>query len=417
METIAERLQTIDLDLVLLELANVCYIDQSKGSEFNYTRAEAIKKALQALPPIPVSGNASDKGYFDILWGPGETEKNANLAYLAGYWQGERPLQTEASIETPPEFLVVAIRGTDIGADLAAKMRQLYEDFAAAEIIDWQKHLNGLNKALKPRGCNIDYALGHVAMGTVNGFNRIINMMDELDSSNTTLIQALWDIAGKEDAPYKNVPIVVTGHSLGGGQTQVVASYLAWQLDGKGTAADNGQPSRVIPVAFAPPTAGNIQFADIYAEWFPNNRYWMNKLDLVPQGFWNLIWTKDNLWDGHKFANSNPIVWPPESKWKVVDHSGKPGPGLPVLLEFLVSDKFLNGIEGKGYARPIRGVIEINQEQVLPTPTHIVQKLPNIKEPTSAIGMLQWQHFPPAYHEFIKNEYPTVIDYPLILQS
>jgi hypothetical protein len=94
------------------------------------------------------------------------------------------------------------------------------------------------------------------------------------------------------------LPIVVTGHSLGGCQTTVMAMHLAEALP-PGT--------RVLANPYAAPTAGNAAFAVLYDQRFGNGIVWWNTLDLVPNAFaqgnaatsGNLSWAA-GLWQDHE---------------------------------------------------------------------------------------------------------------------
>jgi triacylglycerol lipase len=86
----------------------------------------------------------------------------------------------------------------------------------------------------------------------------------------------------------ENATIVVTGHSLGGCLTSVLAPWLQYQL------AQSGNTGRAfMPFTFAAPTAGNQAFANMYTAMFPNSWRYYNTLDLIPNGFATLAAIKE----------------------------------------------------------------------------------------------------------------------------
>jgi len=69
--------------------------------------------------------------------------------------------------------------------------------------------------------------------------------------------------------PKLTVPLVVTGHSLGAALAQAVSSYLAWQMAGAFTTANQTACGLIFPNVFAPPTIGDTSFVKLYDTIFP----------------------------------------------------------------------------------------------------------------------------------------------------
>src|SRR6185295_6854916 len=78
--------------------------------------------------------------------------------------------------------------------------------------------------------------------------------------------------------------VIMTGHSLGGALTSVVAPWIADQLPKAG----NTGTVAVTPYTFAAPSAGNQAFVDYYTKLFPNSYRGVNTLDLAPMAWTDL---------------------------------------------------------------------------------------------------------------------------------
>jgi hypothetical protein len=80
-------------------------------------------------------------------------------------------------------------------------------------------------------------------------------------------------------------PVIVTGHSLGGCQTTVMALDLAIK----------NPNATIVPNTFAAPTAGNSAFIELYEQKCQFSPRWFNTLDLVPMAYAGLDGIKQ-LW-------------------------------------------------------------------------------------------------------------------------
>src|SRR5262249_22639173 len=85
-------------------------------------------------------------------------------------------------------------------------------------------------------------------------------------------------------APGRRANVMVSGHSLGGALTTVVAPWLYDQLPRTRQVAN----VTITPYTFAAPTAGGPAFAAYYDSIFPTSYRCVNTLDIVPMGYENI---------------------------------------------------------------------------------------------------------------------------------
>lgn len=234
--------------LCYLMLCNLAYADENDGQK-------AVEQIKQSLPNMPVP-TGTVPGKWSLGWGPQVSSDNGNLMYAAEFLDLGRGL---------PVFSAVVIRGTDTQAKPSGILQQLVEDASAEKQVVFPDN---------------NLAGAKIADGTKLGFN-VLNSF--IDSSNRTVEQYLSEFLRKDPA----APVVVTGHSLGGCQTTVMALYLSTRLPG-GT--------KIVPNSFAAPTAGNSAFIQLYEQTFPFSPRWFNGLDLVPMAFAGLGGIKQ-LWN------------------------------------------------------------------------------------------------------------------------
>ncbi|QJE73841.1 lipase family protein [Aerophototrophica crusticola] len=440
----ASVFQGTDYGLVWLGLANAAYIQQ--GTPDTGVIARTIQFAFNPTdgntyipnPPTPagMTGAGSPlQGYWNVDWGPGITADNSNLLYLVSFRQGTRPAAGGA--QGAPYFFAVAIRGTDISTGRLALLQQVLQDFDAVTKVPLSVVLadplvpNPAKKLLPP------LKLAGISIGTSAGFTRMSALQSSYvdPSTNTATTGPIAAALLANLNFYKGVPLVVTGHSLGGCQTQIMATYLAWQLSD----TDTAKAQAIYPNAIAPSTAGDAGFASYYDSLFPYGHFWFNQLDLVPCGFANLA-TIFTLWQKSK--------WPPGSVDPATNqpNGGTAGPRAPDVLT-LLSATLGPEILLQNYTRPKNGLVPMSNG--LPPSQTILEMLQDMAEPapltatqptadqaalaaamadgfagtelsaltadlegkktlaqkaTDGLSMLMWQHFMPCYYQLISSQ-------------
>lgn len=196
----------------------------------------------------------SPGGKWHCGWGPVTSDDDANLVYVAVYYDGPN---------LPPTLAAVVTRGTDVDiSDIWGILQQAFEDF----YVPFQSPPPWL-----PSDSPVLVADGTLyALETIQGFA----------SGNQTLLAYLTNFLG---APQNSNPVlVVTGHSLGGCVTTVVAPWLKVSLGQAGVKAP------VVPATFAAPTAGNQAFANYYTSTFSYCPRYYNTLDIAADAWSNL---------------------------------------------------------------------------------------------------------------------------------
>lgn len=247
--------------LCYLMLCQLSYATENDGPA-------AVKQIIDSLPGMPAPKDAPVAGKWALGWGPQVDNDNSNLMYAAEF--------VDQATNTPV-FSAVVIRGTDTEAKPSGILTQIIED------------LDATDQVIFPVG---NQAGSKIAAGTKTGFDKLMAFTDD---SHRTVKQYVGDfLKANPDAP-----IVVTGHSLGGCQTTVIALDLALSFPN----------AKVVPTTFAGPTAGNAAFAELYREKCPFAPRWFNDIDLVPNAFASL--------DGVK------------ALWKMCNH---PAPDIVPLL-------------------------------------------------------------------------------------
>jgi hypothetical protein len=355
--------------LVYLGLASLAYTDEKKACEGQVVKD--LTEAVAGLPPLPaVAGSDAPTvpGKWQLTWGPCYTADYSNLMYAATY-------NDEVSGE--PIFAAVSIRGTDTSAGLNGLLKQILEDTDSLVMVKWDAAVTG-----KCGLIDLDFFHARIAQGSCVGLHNLTGLANSAGESVLGYLKGLL-------APDPQIPIVVTGHSLGGCQATVMAAYLAANLPG----------ASIAPNPFAPNTAGNNVFAlNEFDTIFPGANVWWNTLDLVPQAY-ATIGDINSLWSHYQ--------WP----------DGSAGPGLSQPLQKIVNDLALFLKLGMyHYTQPTRGNRTLNGS--LPSPQTIQQFLKASGSNTpwnSWEAQLLWQHFPPNYHQLISTQFDakTVAPYPL----
>jgi triacylglycerol lipase len=191
----------------------------------------------------------SRQGRWSCVWGPVLDEHEANLVYVAAY---------HSVPGTPPTALVVVVRGTDVTDDAWGDFKEAFEDLA------------GWGQQTPPWLSDPDIL---VSEGVLDALTTVAG----LRSNGATVSEFLAGQLGGDSS--RNPVLVVTGHSLGGCVTTVLAPWLMSSL------AAAGVRVRTVPATFAAPTAGNQAYADYLARTFLYAPRYYNNLDAVPRGW------------------------------------------------------------------------------------------------------------------------------------
>jgi hypothetical protein len=387
MKDISQQILSNYYGLVWLQVATACYGSSGDKKSIPAVIKDFVENSM-AAPPDPTNNGEPLEGYWSLDWGPGDTWDNSNLSILCSF-RAPRPSFDEAG---KPYFFVVGIRGTDTSVGGVALIQQILQDFNAFTQQDWK---DVLADAPNPIVSKVPQDIkAKVSTGTAHGFLRIAKQKFSYKGKKVTIVEALDNLLGT----YEQTPVIITGHSLGGCQTQVMAAYLAWQLCDTQSTSVGGA---VIPHAFAPSTAGDPDFAKLYDTLFPYGGFWFNTLDLVPCGFTELNriaapkpYKTPELWTAYK--------WPLQSTYtfdnKYFDVSNTSVSACPkILVEAAdVACKIL-----PSYARPSNNQYEMPGE--IPTPERLrkTMNLAQSVDPTSAAQVLMYNHFPQYYSQLV----------------
>jgi hypothetical protein len=184
-----------------------------------------------------------------------QDDDDANLAFVALHYSATGPV---------PDWAVLTIRGTDIDEwDIWGILWQIWEDldFIIQTPVKWAPP---------------NYSGARIAQGTLDGINDILG----LSFNGSSLEAYLGTLANRAGLQF-----AVTGHSLGGCLTTVMASQLRAQL-----------LPNVLPVTFAAPSAGNGDFAAYFQSQFQNALCFASSLDIAPNAWGNLV-NLDTIYD------------------------------------------------------------------------------------------------------------------------
>lgn len=206
-----------------------------------YAPAKDIEKYLLPTTNPP---NAT-QGDWALAWGPAVTAVDAGNLMFVTY------------NKTTNQY-AIAVRGTYPYFGLALLV-DLYEDLDVSHPVPWE---------YPP----VPGAL--VAGGTIDGLNDLIRF-----TSNGA---AFHNFVDSQIAP-SGADIFVTGHSLGGALTTVLAPWLVYRL------SQSNAKNTVTPYTYAGPTAGNAAFASFYTELFKSSYRYYNAIDIVPKAWADLL--------------------------------------------------------------------------------------------------------------------------------
>jgi hypothetical protein len=348
-----------------LMLASYAYAGQNtRDNAIASIKLTFETNATTSLAPSTVPANSPVSGcVWSIQWGPYASLDNSNLMYAAALFDptGQWPIMG-----------TIAIRGTDVSADKCpGVLNQIFQDLYVAVLKPW------------PYTMPVNSSSANLAAGSLDGFqNKILKL-------GTGLLEA-GDIAKWVTAfttKYPGTPIVVTGHSLGGCQTTVLAAYL--RSNESKVPAD----VQICPNPFAGPTAGDAGFAAMYDALFPTTaRRWVNTFDVAPMAF--------NIDDLNELTNFwNAGAWTCPSKFAM-------GSDLKKLYGIVTT-----AVQNKGYTQPGSGLRAMNGTCTYAPSTSFLDQTTN---PTDFGQMLTMQHFPPAYQNLMgvymaTQNFPTLI--------
>jgi triacylglycerol lipase len=217
-------------------LAKIAYTDETNLA----AQKAAIEAGLQSAQP-------SDLTPWKLVWGPATDQ--GILAYIA-----------QSSVAST---YALVFRGSL--SELAAQdfIRNWFEDADALEQVPF----------------NFPPSAGaHISSGANMAFGSIQGLVDPVTQQKIPAF--IEHLAGVSASP---LTLIIAGHSLGGGLTQIGALWLHAQLSAAAQAKIT-----FLPCTFAAPTFGNQQFADLFDKTFPNSYRAVNTLDIVPMAFENL---------------------------------------------------------------------------------------------------------------------------------
>ncbi|MBV9772558.1 MAG: lipase family protein [Gemmatimonadetes bacterium] len=180
------------------------------------------------------------------MWKPAwipDQEVNGNFAYVA--YSGQQ--------------YVVAIRGSVLSFSWESFQDWFEQDFNVLYQSPWT-YTDDANGAQTSRGA-------------ADGLSDLTSLVSTVGGKQVRLLDFLMD-----NAVANEIPIAVTGHSLGGGLATVFAPWLQYQI----TTAGKTVPGLVV-MTFAAPAVGNQAFAQAYDAMFGANAWrFYNELDIVP---------------------------------------------------------------------------------------------------------------------------------------
>ncbi|HTX75969.1 MAG TPA: hypothetical protein VMD29_07175 [Terracidiphilus sp.] len=389
--------------LVHFGLATAAYTFE----DFPLGIASQLAGVLGKMAPIP---DVPGPGYWNLDWGPAIYTStgalfNDNMIALVSYRVGASP-------NGVPCFFAVMCRGTDIGGGIA----QISEDVDAFDQQPWINVLNGIyTYGDAANGMAIQSATSAappnpsgavIATGSADGLIAVTNLVEYGQLGTTPavyLVNALRNLLSQ----FPGTPVVVTGHSLGGALTQVLAAYLAWQV------SDLSPVPQIIPQAFAPPTAGDPNFIAYYDLLFAGgNQFWVNVNDLVPTAFSSLI-SAGTMWGLYSWP-SGYSEWSPTffgTGTDLISH------GEYTTAQALIAATVARYIPP--YARPSTVQLMPSAVSSLTLPTQaemqafLTSQGANPNDWTTWASQLMYQHLTPTYYSLV-SKVSGVMAYPYV---
>lgn len=227
------------------------------ASNYPLTMITLCVISYDAPSVIPQKVTQVTGGEWECVWGPVALYSDVDVIYSLMY----------VARQVDTNELAFVIRGTT--ADSLTSW--LHEDFAIYNLVPWS---NFYWKAPPDAA---------ISQGSANGFKDLLYMEDP-DRGFQNWMYILGDNPGAN--------IYVTGHSLGGTLTPVLAAYIQAMSD---TYQFN---LNVQPYSFAGLTSGNPAFASYIDTLFPPSVMWRyhNSLDIAPF-LWNDIQGVDGIYD------------------------------------------------------------------------------------------------------------------------
>jgi hypothetical protein len=216
-------------------LAKIAYIDETNLAG----QRAAFEAALESSSQQP-----SDLAPWKLVWGPATNQ--GILAYIA-----------QSSVAST---YALVFRGSLSELAAADFIRNWFEDASAFKQVPFLHP--GTEGAQISSGANM-------------AFGSIQNLVDPITQQKIPAF--VEQLAGESASP---LTLIIAGHSLGGGLTQISALWLHAQLSAAAQAKIT-----FLPCTFAAPTFGNQQFADLFDKTFPNSYRAVNLLDIVPMAF------------------------------------------------------------------------------------------------------------------------------------
>lgn len=348
------------------------------------TQIIEVKKDLLTrigwLGQLPgAQGQPAVAGTWTLDWGPFVTKNptalNANLMYVISYRVGGAPY-----------FVAISIRGTDTSEIITpgGLITQLAQDLDVENMVSWQQVLSSSGSNTTPTGpANPPPTQAAIAHGSSVGLNDLLSMTAPLNDPPAGInLPGNIGVADYVKAlAALGVPVIVTGHSLGGCQATAMALYLA----------NTYTNATIVPHPFAPPSAGNAAWAQLYAQTFTNGQIWWNTADIVPNAFQNapvvpgVTLTASmanilNMW-GPDYGGALPIAGVDA---KVVGHFQSTVGGTYVQLANSMPKTNVQALAG-AYMKPVN------------------------TDPSKTCGdtwltQLMLQHFPPMYSHLMNSQ-------------